>query len=83
MGKKIVILNGSPRKSGNTAALAKAFAQGAEGAENTVTEFFLGGMEKKRVLQAFGAHIFFDDNEKNTREAAKVVLAVRVPGRSA
>ena len=32
MGKKIVILNGSPRKSGNTAALAKAFAQGAEGA---------------------------------------------------
>ena len=45
--------------------------------------FFLGGMEKKRVLQAFGAHIFFDDNEKNTREAAKVVLAVRVPGRSA
>lgn len=45
--------------------------------------FFLGGMEKKRVLQAFDAHIFFDDNEKNTREAAKVVLAVRVPGRSA
>lgn len=45
--------------------------------------FFLGGMEKKRVLQAFGAHIFFDDNEKNTREAAKVVLAVRVPGKGA
>ena len=45
--------------------------------------FFLGGMEKKRVLQVFDAHIFFDDNEKNTREAAKVVLAVRVPGRSA
>ena len=45
--------------------------------------FFLGGREKKRVLQAFGAHIFFDDSEKNTREAAKVVLAVRVPGKGA
>ena len=45
--------------------------------------FFLGGMDKSQVLQAFGAHIFFDDNETNTREAAKVVLAARVPGRSA
>lgn len=40
--------------------------------------FFLGGMDKSQVLQAFGAHIFFDDNEANTREAAKVVLAARV-----
>ena len=45
--------------------------------------FFLGGMDKGRVLQAFGAHIFFDDSERNTREAAKVVLAVRVPGKGA
>lgn len=44
MGKKIVILNGSPRKSGNTAALTAAFARGAQEAGNTVTEFFLGGM---------------------------------------
>ena len=28
MSKKIVILNGSPRKSGNTSALVKAFTEG-------------------------------------------------------
>ena len=41
MGKKIVILNGSPRKNGNTAALAAEFTKGAEEAGNTVTEFSL------------------------------------------
>lgn len=45
MGKKIIILNGSPRKSGNTAALTAAFRKGAEEAGNTVTEFFLGSMK--------------------------------------
>ena len=39
MGKKIVILNGSPRKKGNTSALVKSFTEGAESAGNTVTEF--------------------------------------------
>ena len=41
--------------------------------------FFLGGMDKSQVLQAFGAHIFFDDNEHNTQSASKVVLSARVP----
>ena len=40
MSKKIVILNGSPRKTGNTSALVKAFTEGAESAGNTVTAFF-------------------------------------------
>lgn len=44
MGKKIVILNGSPRKKGNTSALVKAFTEGPENAGNTVTEFFLNSM---------------------------------------
>lgn len=44
MNKKIVILNGSPRTKGNTSALTAAFKKGAEGAGNTVTEFFLGSM---------------------------------------
>lgn len=44
MSKKIIILNGSPRKTGNTAALTAAFASGAKEAGNQVTEFFLGGM---------------------------------------
>ena len=45
MGKRIVILNGSPRKKGNTSMLVKAFTEGAESVGNTVTEFFLDSME--------------------------------------
>lgn len=41
--------------------------------------FFLGGMDKSRVLEAFGADIFFDDNEVNTESAAQFVLSARVP----
>ena len=44
MGKKIIVLNGSPRKNGNTSALVKAFRDGAESAGHSVTEFWLGGM---------------------------------------
>ena len=36
MGKKIVILNGSPRRAGNTAALTAAFTKGAEEAGHQV-----------------------------------------------
>lgn len=54
MGKKIVILNGSPRKSGNTAALTAAFARGAQEAGNTVTEFFLGSMNIHGCRGCFG-----------------------------
>ena len=38
---KILILQGSPRRNGNTAALAAAFVQGAKDAGHTVTEIFL------------------------------------------
>lgn len=44
MNKKIVILNGSPRKKGNTSALISAFTQGAQEAGNTVTTFHLDSM---------------------------------------
>ncbi len=44
MSKEIIILNGSPRKSGNTSALTAAFKKGAEESGNTVTEFFLDSM---------------------------------------
>ncbi len=56
MGKKIVILNGSPRKKGNTSALVKSFTEGAESAGNTVTEFFLSGMEIHGCRGCFGGH---------------------------
>ena len=45
MGKKIIILNGSPRKNGNTSALTAEFRKGAEEAGNEVTEFFLSKMK--------------------------------------
>lgn len=45
MGKKIIVLNGSPRKNGNTATLVNAFREGAENAGHTVDVFYLHGME--------------------------------------
>ncbi|MDE7194419.1 MAG: flavodoxin family protein [Oscillospiraceae bacterium] len=54
MGKKIVILNGSPRKTGNTAALTAAFTKGAREAENVVEEFFLGEMKINGCKGCFG-----------------------------
>ena len=54
MGKHIVILNGSPRRNGNTSALVKAFAEGAERAGNTVTEFFLDAMDIHGCKGCFG-----------------------------
>ena len=50
----IIILNGSPRKSGNTTALTAAFTRGAEEAGHTVTEFFLGDMEIHGCKGCFG-----------------------------
>lgn len=56
MSKKIVILNGSPRKSGNTSALVKAFTKGAQSAANTVVEFFLDQMDIHGCKGCFGGH---------------------------
>lgn len=41
--------------------------------------FFLGGVSKSEVLKAFGAHIFFDDQEVHTLPASEVVPSARVP----
>lgn len=41
--------------------------------------FFLGGLAKDQVLQAFGAHMFFDDQENHVEQAATVVPSGRVP----
>lgn len=54
MGKKIVILNGSPRRKGNTAALTAAFTKGAERSGNVVTEFFLDSMDIHGCKGCFG-----------------------------
>ena len=71
MPKKIVILNGSPRKNGNTASLTAAFKRGAEEAGHTVTEFFPGKDAAHPCVQR-------DDMEKIYplyKEADVVVLA--------
>lgn len=41
--------------------------------------FFLGGVTKRDVLKAFGAHIFFDDQAVHTEPASTVVPSARVP----
>lgn len=41
--------------------------------------FFLGGIEKSKVLKAFGANIFFDDQAAHAESASKLVPAARVP----
>lgn len=43
--------------------------------------FFLGGVSKTEVLAAFGAHIFFDDQDIHTKPASKVVTSATVPYR--
>ncbi len=41
--------------------------------------FFLGGVSKDKVLQAFGAHIFFDDQDLHVKSASRLVPSARVP----
>ena len=85
MGKNIVVLNGSPRKKGNTSALVEAFARGAESAGNQVAVFHLDGMEIHGCKGCFGGHsgrecpcVQRDDMAKiypAVKEADVVVLA--------
>ncbi len=41
--------------------------------------YFLGGLSKDKVLQAFGAHIFFDDQDAHLGPASKMVPSGKVP----
>ena len=54
MGKKIVILNGSPRPNGNTAALIQSFMEGAASAGHEVTRFDLQKMDIHPCLGCCG-----------------------------
>lgn len=44
--------------------------------------FFLGGVEKTKVVRAFRAHIFFDDQDLHLDPAAKFIPSGKVPYRS-
>lgn len=50
MQKKILILNGSPRPNGNTAALIESFSNGAAAAGHTATRFDLQKMDIRPCL---------------------------------
>ena len=41
--------------------------------------FFLGGISKDKILKAFKAHIFFDDQDAHLQPAMKLVPSARVP----
>lgn len=54
MSKKILILNGSPRKNGNTSVLIDAFSKGAIEAGNSVSSFLLNDMNIHGCKGCFG-----------------------------
>lgn len=41
--------------------------------------YFLGGLSKDKVLKAFGAHIFFDDQDTHLVNTSKFVPSAKVP----
>ena len=77
MAKRIVILNGSPRKKGNTSALVKAFTRGAESAGHTVTEFFLDSMNIHGCKGCFGGRSGRDHPCVQRDDMDKIYPAVR------
>lgn len=56
MSNNIVVLNGSPRKNGNTSALINAFTKGAEKTGNNVIIFNLNDMNIHGCLGCFCGH---------------------------
>ena len=44
--------------------------------------FFLGGVAKDKVLKAFNAHIFFDDQDYHVGPASQLIPSERVPYKS-
>lgn len=41
--------------------------------------FFLGGIEKSRILSEFRPHIFFDDQQLHVQDASRVAPSVHIP----
>ncbi len=77
MGKRIVILNGSPRRAGNTSGLVREFVKGAESAGNTVTEFFLNDMDIHGCLGCFGGRSSRECPCVQKDDMARIYPAVR------
>ena len=67
MGKKIVVITGSPRRNGNSFAMTDAFIQAAEAKGHTVTRFDaamqnIGGCRACETCYKTGKACSFDDD---------------------
>ena len=67
MSKKIVVITGSPRKSGNSFAMTQAFIEAAEAKGHTVTRFDaamkkIGGCHACETCYSTGKACTFDDD---------------------
>lgn len=67
MGKKIVVITGSPRKNGNSFAMTDAFVKAARGKGHTVTRFDaamqkVGGCRACETCFSTGKACTFDDD---------------------
>lgn len=84
MGKKIVVLTGSPRKGGNSDRMADAFIAGAQGAGHTVAKIETAPLDVKGCRACDGCYrggraCFFNDDfngiAQEILEADAVVFA--------
>lgn len=48
--KKILVINGAPRRKGSTASLINSFIEGAESTENEVKELYVQNMDIRGCL---------------------------------
>lgn len=74
---KIVILNGSPRRKGNTSALVRSFTEGAQSVGHTITEFFLDDMKIHGCKGCFGGHSSQDCPCVQRDDMTKIYSAVK------
>ena len=81
MGKKIVVITGSPRKKGNSFAMTDAFVQAAQAKGHTVTRFDaammkIGGCHACETCYKNGKACSFDDDFNTTAPAVLEADAV-------
>ncbi len=83
-------VSGDGRHERGSIAQTRDTARGAPAHQRVVTSlrawglrvdqaFFLGGVEKTKVLERYRPHIFFDDQLAHAKPASRVLPAVHVP----
>ena len=77
MGKNVLVLNGSPRRNGNTAALVDAFAEGAAQAGHDVVRFDVALMDIAPCRGCLGGGADADSPCVQKDDMAKIYPAVK------